>query len=99
MAITEGKLSKWESSLIFRGMVLLGAAIIAVLLGLITWAKVFSLLGLFFYAVAKVIRLIDVLFYRDYKIVGRVYLVLINLFLGGFTVYLIVDLVHRYFGV
>ena len=99
MAITESKLSRWESSLLFKGLVLMGAAMIAVVCGVIIWAKLFSLLGLIFYAVAKVLRIFDVLFYRGYKIVGTIYLVLINLFLGGFSVYLIVDLANRYFGV
>ena len=99
MAITEVGLSRLERSLIFKGFALLGAALVAVVLGVICWAKVFSLLGLAHYVVAKAIRIFEVLFYRSYKVVAIIYLVLINLFLGGFTVYLMVDLVHRYFGV
>ena len=98
MLMTDRNLERLECRLQDLGFLLLGGAVVAVVLEHMMLAKILSIVGLLSYTISKAIRIYDVLFVSDYKKLSIIYLVTINLILGGLSFYIMIDLLFRYFG-
>ena len=97
MSIPSKKLSSIESWLILNSFCLDLVALIAVVLEHLLFAKVLCIIGLLFYTTAKGFRLYDVLCISSYTKKATIYLVTVNILLGGISGFVLVDLFIKFF--
>ncbi len=97
MAIPSKKLSDIESWLVLNSFCLELGALLAVVKECVALAKILCVIGLLFYTIAKVFRLYDILFISSYSVKATIYLVTINILLGGLSGFILVDLFMKFF--
>lgn len=97
MAIPSKKLSDIESWLVLNSFCLGLGALIAVVKEHLLLAKILCVVGLLFYTAAKCFRLYDILFVSSYTTKATIYLVIVNILLGGISGFVLVDLFIKFF--
>ncbi len=91
------RMTGMTSFLFFWSLLLLAVAIVAAALDYMGVGRVLLWLALGLFALSKFIRIADVVFLVKYaSILQKMYLVAVNLFLGGVALWILVDLVMKH---